>query len=452
MSCTRKGTLIRQPSGWRGRITVGSGENKRRLLFDLGTQNKSVAENKLAALVREHSSDDSPEVARDAPLNTFNTHADTYFAARVARGVAMVKHEQSMFRKHVAPLIGGMPIEQIGRADVNRVLTSAIETGLRRETISKLRGLMHRIFDEAWHNEIIQENPVERTRVPKMHEVKKERAILTDEEFFQLMACSEVGIEIKMMSLVARTLGGMRASDVVRWDWSMIDKKDFAAATIPRTKTGTPHRLTVPESVRPFLSSYWDSSGNPETGPVFPIERGPHAGEARAAGEGKFAKRLRRALFKAGVVRMPPVEAPLRKVGLRWDIPGKYDGLTMPAPNPLDPLYFETETSLPVDFHSFRRAYNTALAEAGVNVQQSMHLAGHTNASTHMRYVMKTAAMQMVPDEAIPELPSVELSRDVTIQTSDNITNSPTTVNTRAGHGTRTRDPQLGKLVLYQLS
>lgn len=40
-----------------------------------------------------------------------------------------------------------------------------------------------------------------------------------------------------------------------------------------------------------------------------------------------------------------------------------------------DPLYFETAVTQPVDFHSFRRGFNTALAEAGINVQTAMALA-----------------------------------------------------------------------------
>jgi hypothetical protein len=39
-----------------------------------------------------------------------------------------------------------------------------------------------------------------------------------------------------------------------------------------------------------------------------------------------------------------------------------------PKPNPADPIYFDTRVSKKVDFHSFRRAYNTALARAGVNM------------------------------------------------------------------------------------
>ena len=65
-------------------------------------------------------------------------------------------------------------------------------------------------------------------------------------------------------------------------------------------------------------------------------------------------------------------------------------------PNPADPLYFETATTLPVDFHSFRRAFNTALADAGVNVHRARHLAGHSDAKTHMRYVMRSPSMRTI--------------------------------------------------------
>src|SRR4029077_15963719 len=74
-----------------------------------------------------------------------------------------------------------------------------------------------------------------------------------------------------------------------------------------------------------------------------------------------------------------------------------------------DPLYFETATSLPVDFHSFRRAFNTALAGAGVNMQRAMHLAGHSDAKTHGLYVMRSPEMRSTPDAALPRLQGVAI-------------------------------------------
>jgi hypothetical protein len=82
------------------------------------------------------------------------------------------------------------------------------------------------------------------------------------------------------------------------------------------------------------------------------------------------------------------------------------------APNPRDPPYFETASTLPVDFHSFRRAFNTALAEAGVDVQRAMQLAARSDPRVHARYVMRTAAMREIPSEALPSLAAVAPSRE----------------------------------------
>jgi Phage integrase family len=113
---------------------------------------------------------------------------------------------------------------------------------------------------------------------------------------------------------------------------------------------------------------------------------------------------------------MPPVDVPATKPGMRTDL-GKHAQGTKLAPNPRDPLYFETATTLPVDFHSFRRAFASALAEAGVNVQHAMHLAGHTSPLVHQRYVMRPEAMRSIPEAALPRLrglvPRIVTARDV---------------------------------------
>jgi integrase len=140
--------------------------------------------------------------------------------------------------------------------------------------------------------------------------------------------------------------------------------------------------------LRPFLRGWWERAGKPIAGPVFPVRRGKHTGQSRTGRGVSFAGRLRRELFKAGVVRHPPVT----------DDDGK------PVPNPADPIYFDTPVSRRVDFHSFRRAYNTALAGAGVNVQTAMGLASHSDPKTHMRYVMAAESARPVPAAALPML------------------------------------------------
>ena len=67
-------------------------------------------------------------------------------------------------------------------------------------------------------------------------------------------------------------------------------------------------------------------------------------------------------------------------------------------------LFEETEFTKPVDFHSWRRAYNQALAEAGVNAQQAQALAGHASLEAHARYLANTSTAREIPINALPNL------------------------------------------------
>jgi len=218
---------------------------------------------------------------------------------------------------------------------------------------------------------------------------------------------ADVDLELRMLALVARCEGGMRMGDLHRWDWAQLDRVHFAECIIPRAKTGLPQVLSVPPALAPFLRAWWERAGSPESGPVFPTRQGPRAGQAKRP-LNSYAKRLRRELFRAGIHRMTPIEVPATASGTRTDLGQRAEGTKL-APHPRDPLYFETASTLPVDFHSFRRAFNTALAEAGINVQHAMHLAAHADPKTHMRYVMNTRAMRTIPDAALPRLPAGRL-------------------------------------------
>src|SRR5690606_26758305 len=62
----------------------------------------------------------------------------------------------------------------------------------------------------------------------------------------------------------------------------------------------------------------------------------------------------------------------------------------------------ETEFTKPVDFHSFRRAFKQALADAGVELQTAMALSGASDAKAHQRYLANTAKMRRLPEAALP--------------------------------------------------
>ena len=389
--------------------------------YTLDTSDRAIAERRKVGLLRDLDAGRTVEEA-----STRASAPDTLAAYFDAIGDRLSAADRAAIRVHSLPALGTMALTDIRPAHVkavrDKVLASkakratgardgsTVERGgarkVRRATVAKMFGALRRLLGAAVEDEILEINPAAGIKLPKQRgearEIVKPRAILTDDEIARFLACDDADLELRMLSIVARCEGGMRTGDLHAWDWTMLDLDAFTFCTIPRSKTAAPEVLDVPEVLRPHLRAWWERAGCPVAGPVFPVRKGKRAGERRGP-RASHAKALRRDLARASVFRLPPVEVPLRRPGQRTDLGKKSEG-TMLAPNPRDPLYFETPVSLPVDFHSFRRAFNTALAGAGVNVQRAMKLAGHSDQKTHMRYVMDTAEMRTIPVAALPQL------------------------------------------------
>jgi integrase len=403
----RSGNLVTKPAGFfaRLRVNLPNGAATRRWL-DLQTKDRATAQRKLARLVDMI---EAGELIADAHAKavapeTYRSYSQHRHEQREAAGVVMASDERNNRERYIYPVIGHLQLRRINEDHVRQVLERARDLGLSRETVRKIRGVMSRDFKRAKLEKLVPQNPVQDVLLPeRLKTDKRPRTILTDAEISRFLEAPRCDLEIKMLSLVARAEGGMRTAELVRWDWQMIDTTNFATCTIMRAKSGDFQRLEVPTMLRPFLRTWWELNGRPISGPVFPVRRGPRSGQAKKGHNTSFAKSLRRELFKAGIVRRPPIEAPATKKGTRTDLGKRAPGSKL-APNPGDPLYFDTQVSRRVDFHSFRRAYNTALARAGVNLQQAMVLASHTDPKTHMGYVMAAEATKPLPDSALPKV------------------------------------------------
>jgi integrase len=254
-------------------------------------------------------------------------------------------------------------------------------------TVDKIRAVLSRDLGRAEKEKIIPSNPAKGADMPEgLKKDKRPFCSPTDAEIAKYLAAPKLDLELKLLTLTARTEGGMRGAELIKWDWTQIDREAFLACTIKRAKTGEVQTLEIPEMLRPFLRVWWERAGKPVAGPVFPVRRGPRAGKDKKGRGTSFAGRMRRDFWRAGVMRLPPII-------------GK-DG--KPAPNPNDPFYFDTPVSRRVNFHSMRRAYNRALAGAGVNMQTAMTLASHSDPSVHMGYVRELDAARPVPAAALP--------------------------------------------------
>jgi integrase len=375
MSRRNSGTIEKRRGIFYARITVRVDGKATRPWIPLKATTADAARAELDALIAERSKPSS-----HTGNATFRAYASDWLAERQARGVAMADSEKSWLTVHVFPFVargearafGDLLLSEITPKAIRPLLEAVKAKGRSNQTVAHVRATIGRVLDQAWRDEIIADNPVVRVKAPRVpNEVRKPRAILTDAEIAQYIASEECDEELQLMSLVARCEGGMRTRDVNAWTWEMIDRGSFLRCWIPRTKKGIPQELEIPAVLRHRLRERWEACGRPSSGPIFPVRRGPRRGEAKKTRGVSYAKALRRDLARAGLQRRE--------------------------------LFEETPVSLPVDFHSFRRAFGTALAENNVNEQRARHLGGW-DSSAYSRYAMRTEAMKLIPDGALPRL------------------------------------------------
>jgi len=138
---------------------------------------------------------------------------------------------------------------------------------LSRQSVQHVRLTLHRVFAQMVRDEVVRQNPISAVRVPNhLKADPKTRACPTDDELMQLWSSEEVDLELKMLTLLARSLGGMRSCDLHRLDWALIDRERFEQCTVVR-KGLKRHPLAIPSVLRPLLTRWWHEQGRP-TSPI----------------------------------------------------------------------------------------------------------------------------------------------------------------------------------------
>jgi integrase len=393
----RSGCLVWAKSGWRAKVTLTLDGETVRKVYKLGTLDRQVAEKKLARLLDEANPPPDPATVAAAAL-TFKEAADMAHEQWKAEGLGEADGRRDRLDLHAMAQLGPMPVAELRGTHVRNVLEAARRKGLSRGSIVHVKNAIAAVLDPLWRSELLAENVVRRVKTPKSHVDKRERATLTDDELGRYLAWThphegyrEGVLQRQTMAAVSRCFGGLRTGDLHAITWEQLDVEGgFRFGTAPREKTDTPQLLEIPAMLRPVLHDWWQAHGFQRSGLVFPCLRGERAGQQK--GHVTHAKALRSDLRRCFGLEVWQ--------GKGWTVARKPEQYTARERD----LFTDTATSRRVDFHSFRRAFNTALADAGVNVQIAMRLAGHTNAATHMRYVMKGATMRIMPPAALPQL------------------------------------------------
>jgi len=332
-------------------------------------------------------------------------------------GIKTWKDRKRRLEMYVFPALGSMTPDEIRAADVLDVLKAVRDQGKSRQMMIHVKTDIAAVFNTLWRSEILSENVCARVVVPSAlpaaeERSSKERAVLTDEELVRYLSWEHPEeshrkgvLQRQVMSVLARVFGGLRTGDEHALVWELFDIEGgaFAWGYAPRKKTrksgGKPQRLEIPAIARPILRDWWEREGRKTHGPVFPVLRGNRAGEHKEGGS--HAHSFRIDLRRAFGIDERRAHASVRSNGRkltrqRWE-------QVRPLTARERVLLEETDSTKPVDFHSWRRAFNQALADAGVNSQQAQALAGHSSLEAHERYLRNSQKMRTMPEAAVPQ-------------------------------------------------
>src|SRR5260370_15890432 len=182
---------------------------KTRPLYSLDTTDKATAKRQLAKLVADvvAGKDPTESVPGVPSARLVRDYRDAWLTKRTALGVTTVEAERTHFCWHIDGAIGHLALRDVRpphvRAILEEVASKSYVSGKHqpktkrygRGTVSKVRGLLHGLFRSAQEDGLVEHNLVVPVRAPRTREERKERVVLTDDEFAKLIACSEVDLE-----------------------------------------------------------------------------------------------------------------------------------------------------------------------------------------------------------------------------------------------------------------
>lgn len=146
-----------------------------------------------------------------------------------------LKKTQEIFTNHLLPIIGSLYIDKISKYQLEKLAQNLIDKELSKYEL--FMNYVGKVLDFALHSEIIKENPMSKTYIPKpKRKQKKETPFFDKKELHEFVECAyQYGYGAKWGALfhfMAYT--GSRIGEACALRWSDIDMND-SEVTLSKT-------------------------------------------------------------------------------------------------------------------------------------------------------------------------------------------------------------------------
>jgi len=152
---------------------------------------------------------------------TFRDYAETTWLPEMLPTwkYATRKHNQSMLRVHLYREFGGAQLRLISREAAQAFLLAKLRSGLSWKTVKHLRTVFGAVMNSAEMAELIPNNPVRKTRMPRRGPTK-ERAAIAPEKILELLHALPEPSRSLARLLVST---GMRIGELCALRWRNVD-------------------------------------------------------------------------------------------------------------------------------------------------------------------------------------------------------------------------------------
>jgi integrase len=212
---------------------------------------------------------------------SLRAYAKTWIVARQARGIVSVADEEARFNRYVLPVLGRFPLEQGAIRPLHvrdwlkrlRSRRSARGELLAPRTVRNIYGLLHRLFEDALADELLETNPCRIKKGELPDKVDKDlawrsTAIFARSEVEQILSDARIP-EDRCVVYTLAACAGLRAGEIGALRWRHYDGSarplgqllvavSFSARTHQEkaVKTNRPRQVPVHPLLESVLTSW----------------------------------------------------------------------------------------------------------------------------------------------------------------------------------------------------
>lgn len=150
---------------------------------------------------------------------------DNYVVGHVK--ITTINDDRSIIDKHIIPGLGHRPLNSIKGLRLTKFYNDCLKKSNGRggtldpKTVKNIRAVVNRMFECAYQNELIKENPNRKAKYPKC--TKKETQILSQEDYDKLIKyCCEQKTQWDML-IVFFLCVGSRLGETLGLQWSKVN-------------------------------------------------------------------------------------------------------------------------------------------------------------------------------------------------------------------------------------